>query len=291
MISHFDSSGLNILELDQEKLKKRWDEVRDWGGDKDKHADAMMVSYALTNAQLIVQKQLSLDLEASALISSINSVVWPSWSLQMRFEDDGLPTVHLMRTPIENSKHEYIIHVLLQDRDGYAFNYAFNSNSWSEFASSPEGGIDMLEFNFGTVNNDSVDDQFEADLFDPVYYMMGLCMKVLAYASIPHYVPCKLKTKAEKKNAGIHPNQHVNAPAILIRHLPRVFRQGREDDGTRDHGKTHRFLGRMGHLRYYEDSRYTNLKGTWQWIPPVATPDGIKIVYKVRKVRAYQGIS
>jgi hypothetical protein len=50
-------------------------------------------------------------------------------------------------------------------------------------------------------------------------------------------------------------------------------------------GRTHNFYGRRGVLRYYKDDRYVNMKGKYQYIPPILGPNGEipKALFKVRK--------
>ena len=85
---------------------------------------------------------------------------------------------------------------------------------------------------------------------------------------------------AEKKAAGLHPKHIPDNPCFSVRTLPRVIRDGDASpaEGT---GDKHRFLGRAGHIRFYEAERYIKMRGQWQWLPPIPPPDGIEITYKI----------
>ncbi|PTY04577.1 hypothetical protein DB347_17840 [Opitutaceae bacterium EW11] len=118
---------------------------------------------------------------------------------------------------------------------------------------------------------------------EAVRYLMRIALKTLAYSAIPQHKPALLSTRAEIKAAGIHP-KHATRPAYRVRYLPRIIRPTAAADEPKV-SDPKEFLGRAGHLRYYSDERYTHMRGQWQWIPPIEPPDGVKVVYKVRKVR------
>lgn len=111
-------------------------------------------------------------------------------------------------------------------------------------------------------------------------YLLGLVLKVLAYAAIPIHKPKQLVTRAEVKAAGVHPNRW-HRPVQRVVYVPRVISSAAKEKIGEGIGES-QFLGRAGHIRYYSHERYVNLRGKWQWMPPIEPPAGIKTVYVVR---------
>jgi hypothetical protein len=267
-------------------------------------ADYVLASCALHGSQLVVQESLSRDLEVSGLMKDVSKVVWPAPAIQMVFEDPSLPSVFLSRS--ENGVY-YTVGYPWKERHWWRCEF-FEFAGWELFSNTRDNGfIQSYPFDEGCCNQ-----AFEHKAFKSYYdqddphgdddsdgclpdgyikmtedtgsYVAALAMKVLAYASIPQHAPLALKTRNEKKVAGIHPRQQTDRPALLIRSLPRIIRDTPTEDSNPT-GKTHRFFGRAGHLRFYESDRFKNMKGQWQWMPPIPPPEGIQVVYRVRKVR------
>lgn len=233
-------------------------------------------------AQLCVEHTLSADLEASSICGDLDSIAWPALALHVVFEDNSLPSFIAQKrnVKVDGGKIEGGVCLSLRFKDGSNIGMIIGNSEWRSFC---EGAEILSSYSAG---RRGLWDEAEPNRreMDVVRYMAALLAKVLAYASIPRFAPTKLLTRAEKKAAGIHPNQQVSAPTLLLRHLPRVIKDADVTPATGSIGDAHRFMGRAGHLRHYQAERYKAMKGQWQWIPPIPPPEGIKVVYKVRKV-------
>lgn len=235
------------------------------------------LSYIICGVQMVCDKDLSRDLEVSTLSCTPENLVWPSPTMWLMFEDEGLPCCLLSKRFVREARPELSsdgFSLVLWNKDGGANGVLISAKAFAEYIT---GDYEMHR-SLGLGDVDMPDDEAAA-----VRYMAALAAKVLAYASIPKHAPLKITTRAEKKSAGIHPAIQGRSPALLLRHLPRVIRDV-DNAGVVGLG-AHAFYGRAGHIRHYESERYTNVKGTWQWIAPIPPPDGVQVQYRVRKVK------
>ncbi len=235
-----------------------------------------MKAFRITDgAQVMVDERVSRDLEISSVIGSLDNIAWPADCLEIRFQDKALPSVIVLnQLHYEDRKG---VAFLIDAKDGASITLSLDPERWKALINNdykeqmkPVMALDL-----------ALDDKEN----DAIRYMALLTMKVLAYSSIPQHKPILATTREERKAAGIHPKHPIPKTDKLfsIRYLPRIIREKEEKESVST-GKTHKFLGRGGVLRYYSDERYVNMRGTWQWLPPIPPPEGIKITVKIRKV-------
>lgn len=241
-----------------------------------------LLQYFKTGARVVVDSQLSRDLECSVAVGSIRDLIWPSDPLLFTFQDAELPEALALKVRYTTRAEIcFTLYVMSSHEDRRFRAIEVNDGIWSDVISGDAlANGDLVE----SIDRGSGGGEFDQGDREVVIYMASLVAKVLAYASIPQHVTVKLTTRAEKKKAGIHPRHQTSAPTLLLRHLPRVIKDTDMTPATGSIGDAHRFMGRAGHLRHYQAERYKAMKGQWQWIPPIPPPEGIKVVYKVRKV-------
>lgn len=255
---------------------------RRMGNGKDTSADEAILSlirWVSDGSRLVVDRDLSRDLEVSSVTGDLSGLAWPSNDLLITFQDEDLPELLLTKSR-QAGEPCYQFSVSMRSTSG-VMGVKFTAGTWRSYVDGEDAeqterddGRDWAEENLATMNKYK----------GAVRYLICLCAKVLAYASVPRHMPVKLLSKAEKKAAGIHPNQQTNAPTLLYRRLPRIVRDPIEETTSTGDGQSHKFMGRAGHLRLYSHERYKEMKGQWQWIPPIPPPEGIQVIYKVRKV-------
>ncbi len=219
---------------------------------------------------LIVDNNVSRDLEISKAVGDLQHIVWPANSIEMRFSDIGLPTV-ILNNEIRNN--EQCISAVIDRKDGSDMVLRINQSVWKKYSAGDLDGF----------TNNSIG--YETESVSVLRYMTVLAIKTLAYASVPHHKPSLINTKAEKKQAGIHPKQIRDVDKVyVVRYLPRIIRDKADDGMSNSTDEKRQFFGRAGCIRFYESDRYVNMKGQWQWIAPIPPPDGVKIIIKIRKV-------
>lgn len=259
--------------VDTERLKSGLDSIqRSYDGSGTHDMALSLLDYAIRGGQMVCDLALSRDLELSRVTGTIDALAWPATSLHITFQDTDLPSCILSRRAV-GERGNYGFSMLMEGKDGTHSCVLIGQAEWDRFI----GGEDFGENPVGG------DVRLSIDEFAAVHYMAALCAKVLAYASIPRHAETLLRSRAEKKSAGIHPSQQNATPAILVRHLPRIVSDNNRVSETS--AGSHAFLGRAGHLRLYSDPRYRNMQGKWQWIPPIPPPEGVRVIYKVRKIK------
>lgn len=219
-----------------------------------------------------VDLRVSQELEVSSVTGSIKHLSLPAEMMEMRFQDPDLPAM-LVGTVTDHIGDTGLVFIA-QGVDGATHTLAITDEMWTAYCRN--------EYDCTMAQKISYDMPIEPCDVENMRYMAMLCVKVLAYGSCPRHAPALLSCRSEIKDAGIHP-KHVSPgqKCYAVRYLPRVNRLHAEVE-THESGATHRFLGRAGHIRYYAAERYVNVKGTWQWLPPIPPPEGVKITYKVR---------
>jgi hypothetical protein len=240
-----------------------------------KDAALVQIEYCARGSQMVCESMLSRDLEVSKVSGDIASLTWPAEALWITFQDQDLPSCMLAkRIAVTNGMKSVGFCLVMANKDGAQNGIMIGQAEWASYI---EGGSYP---EFPVANGDVVMPNEEVEA---VRYMAGLCSKVLAYASIPHHASPCLVTREQKRAAGLHPHYQSSSPAVLVRYLPRIEHEKIEQlTGS----GAHAFYGRAGHIRLYKDERYVNMLGKWQWIPPIRPPDGVKVIYKVRKVAA-----
>ena len=233
------------------------------------------------NVLLFVDERVSRELEISKVTVNLSSLIYPSEAMEVRFADSGLPAILLSRvekgkiTKDGNEFGDSGIVFACDKKDGATLTLSLPDSLWADYVAG--------QFNEHMSAFVPFDQEMENEEGEAMRYMTMLAIKVLAYSSIPQFGPKLLSTKAEKKSVGIHPKHIISTQKVFsIRYLPRVVRE-KEQSESISGDKTRRFLGRAGTLRHYEDERYTNMRGKIQWIPPISAPEGIKVIYKIRK--------
>ena len=243
-------------------------------------------------SQMVVEENVTRDLALTDLSNvGIEDIPFPCDSLEFYFEDPKLPTVlvyrgtlsrqasrlHLpLREWAQNSANEYdedSINFWIEGNSGAGMAFRASSKNWNQMLSASNEEIGALQ---GSV-------AFEDDEWDQIKPIFKLCLNVLAYASIPRLAP-KLVSKSQLKHGGKPKvRNRPQLPILKVIYLPEIKKERSKE--SEPSGRTHNFYGRRGVLRYYKDDRYVNMKGKYQYIPPILGPNGEipKALFKVRK--------
>lgn len=249
------------------------------------HGPTMVGNYIkaqqLLHGSLVhVDERVSRDLEISTVGGDLNQIAYPSEVMEIRFGDVGLPAILVCR--IKNNSEmigrgfvDSGIIFAVDTKAGATLTLSLPDTLWHSYVEG-QFNEDMRAY----IPEDMTMEDSEAEL---MRYMVLLAVKVLAYSSIPQFAPKLVATKAERKNVGVHP-KHIlaNQSVFSVRYLPRLIRETEQTTKTIS-DKNNRFLGRAGYIRHYQDKRFVNVKGTWQWLPPIPSPEGIQVIYKIRK--------
>jgi hypothetical protein len=236
------------------------------------------VRYLMTGSSVVVDAGVSRDLELSTATGAmLPDIPRLASCMLFKWQDTTLPELLLYIGAADGGKIGVFgtIDSIERASDGTPAGLFFHFGE-SDF---PQFMADDITAEPEIAVKDLVSLSKEED--QAVRYVMRLALKTLAYAAIPQHKPTLLASRAEIKAAGIHP-KHVLRPAYRVKYLPRIIRP--REDSENAQGSPTAFLGRSGHLRLYKDDRYTNMRGKWQWIPPIEPPDGVKVVFKIRKV-------
>jgi len=230
-----------------------------------------------------VDQRVSRDLEVSTVAGSLENLVWPGDSVELRWQDGDLPGILLVRCrPDEFGRGDPVsegVVAVIDAKDGSTHTLAIHEGLWQSYL--------KREYDEHLAQRMEGDVALSDSEGEVLRYMVILAVKVLAYASVARHAPALLTTRGEQKEAGIHPKHAPIGRTFVVRYLPRVTRESDtvagESEGS---GGSHRFLGRAGHVRYYAAERYKNVRGTWQWLPPIAPPEGVQVTYRVRQAPA-----
>jgi hypothetical protein len=241
-----------------------------------------LATQLLEGVVLIVDERVSRDLEISSIAGSLANLSWPAPSIEMRFQDPGLPSI-LLCPDVGRGTEEAAVAFCATDKDGACLSLALPERLWQDYI---KGDVEPH-----MAHRVEEDIDLEAGEAAAMRYLATLAIKVIAYSSVPQHKPVRIETRAEMKEAGLHP-KHVVVPthptyispkrkAFVVRYLPRVIRPHIE----RGNGAKHRtFMGRAGHIRYFTSDYWKNVKGQWRMIAPIPPPEGVNIVYKVRSI-------
>jgi len=236
--------------------------------------------FGRTSAILSVDKSVSGDLEISTSNFSLMDVAWPAPYLRIVWEDKALPECLALKAIVDSAPGAVF---LFGTNDKCMYSIAISAQNWEEW----QEGEYRLD---GHPLEPLIDKEASEGESAAGKYVAGIVLKVLGFASTVYHVKERAISREERKNAMLHPrHDQRHIPAFIIRHLPRVVAEKTEH--PLNEGCTHLFLGRRGHLRTYRNERYKNVRGTIQWIPPIPPPHGVKVIYRVHRVRQDQPIS
>jgi hypothetical protein len=271
----FHNPDFDLRQLSKEDLKIALEGSQMIGGGATAAANTLMLTQLLEGALMIVDVGVSRDLEVSSAVGSLEDLIWPSQVFEMRF-GDSLPAVILYAKDRTSDTDEAAVAFACSDKSGAVLTLSLNETMWKAYC---DGGV------MPTMDKVIPEDlPMEDDEASAMKYMAMLAIKVIAYASVPQHRPVQLKTRSELKEAGIHP-KHVtpNQKTLRVKYLPRKISDPMPKAGETGEG-THRFMGRAGHIRYFTSEFFKNVKGQWRWIAPIPPPEGIKVIYKVKKI-------
>jgi len=231
-------------------------------------------AYSKAGIQIQVEKDVSLDLEATDFVAeaaTVENVQWPSPVIELYFQDPKLPTILLMKTsPAQVAEWfpylevaleaEWYITALIQEGSnelGKVLSVQLKPDMWDEFLTTGETekmATGLMSYNLSEVDNASMS------------YMLNLALKVLALASIPGYKPTPMSRKQmHEGKPGV--KGRPNMPSFLL-----SYGQAPLAPPVRHETSGRLFKGRRGHIRWYMDPRYTNRRFTWDFIRPVRDP-------------------
>lgn len=247
------------------------------GGGPTAVGNFLLAKQLLDGVLVVVDDGVSRDLEVSRVIGNLENLAWPAEIMEMRFKDPDLPAVIVCPEGGESSTGERVVAFGASNKEGAMMTLALPESKWQEYVLSQDNPA--ME---AVLSSDLKLDDGEGMA---MRYMAMLAIKVIAYSSVPAHKPTKLTTRAERKAAGLHP-KHVREGEVAysVRYLPRIIRPAK-GAGEAPGGHSRTFLGRAGHIRYFRSDFYKNLKGQWQWMPPIPPPEGVRVTYKIRSVK------
>lgn len=239
--------------------------------------------HCMHGVQLSVDLQVSQDMERSTIACKVKDIPMLAESTEIVFADPSLPSVLIVKAQGKFVEDGLIFVIDEKDDPG-----CVTQTSW--VLALPLDRLDrLLEGNvrIGHMTpTHPTDGNMEPGEDETMRYMSLLCLKSLAFAQIPQFKPVAVRTHAERKAAGLLAGdaQRPVRPAFVVRYLPRIIEE-REKQAASPTGKTHRFLGRAGHIRHFTSEKFTKARGTWKYIAPTPAPDGVKVKYVVRHVQ------
>lgn len=244
--------------------------------------------HAQHGSQMVVEQNVSSDLVLTDMDSvGIEDIPFPCDSLEFFFEDPKLPTVLVYKGTVENQLTRLGLHGSVQgsevQNDSINFWVEGHAGAGMAFRASEENWNQMINADNSEIDELKGSVAFEDDEWEQMRHVFKLCIKVLAYASIPRLKPQLVSKKSLKRGGRPNVKNRPARPIMRVIYLPEVKREKREP--KENQGGKHKFLGRRGVMRYYAHERYVNMQGKWQYIPPVRGPNGEipKVLYKVIK--------
>lgn len=256
----------------------------------------MKVFHIREGSQLQVESNVSRDLLLTDMTDvRIDEIPFPSRSLEFFFEDPNLPTVLVTKGKLsdviktlglegvavdsDEKMEEDSINFWCESVNGTGLAFRARPSNWSKLIVSETSEIETL------VN--SV--QYSPEDWHVLREMFSLCVKVLAYASIPYLAPKEITRKTGFRQGKPGVKGRPNTPMAKVVYLPEV---SRDYDKAEESGKQRAFHGRRGTVRYYRSKRYRpkeqgGVRNTFQYVPPIPGPNGEipKALFKVRKPR------
>lgn len=220
--------------------------------------------YGQSGVDYYVNQEVSNALELSFAGKELTEINWPHNCARILWEDQSLPEVIVSRT--EDDKLLLIV-LPHQDGDETELCYHVTMSALKEF---------LLTGNWSCETGDAAGSSISE-------YMTILWLKVVAYMQTEHFVVSSASSKSEKKLLGFHPKHYTKESIQVVRFAPSLHKITENIKSSGTDGSKHSFYGRAGHIRRYRANRYTNMRGRWQWIPPIIPPKGISVKYVVRK--------
>jgi len=246
-------------------------------------------------SQMWVDQSVSNDLEMTDMdMLTMEEVPFPSSSIEFYFEDPSIPTVLAYRgTLIEMTEKLGITDLKWAknpNNDGSvsdveSVNFWVEKKNWKggmAFRARAHNWNEMMKAEAGAdIERLAGSVQWTDEEWLYLRNLYRMCIKVLAYASVPHLskkVTKKGLPRQGKPGVKGRPNNNI----FRVVYLPEIHK-GSSPAGNNE--RKHDFKGRRGFIRTYRNDRYVNMKGKIQYIPPVPGPNGEipRSVYKVRK--------
>lgn len=262
---------------------------------------SLVVHHVGRGCTLNVEKRVTDDLMLTDLKDcKFEEMSWPARSIEFHFEDTRIGSMLIafmdratyakelsedIQQPVvvndNASRHEYLMVASAQNKKHECCLCLYTEFQWREALRTGRAGQ--------MAHHSPADSNMDPEESFAHHQLVILCMKVLAYASVPQLRPvpvqphqlCRRKHDAKPGFKG-----RPSRPAFRVLYLPTIIRQTPKE--TTASGSHRTFKGRRGHLRYFRSDRFTVKKGTWRFIPPVAAPvaETPHTVFKVRKISA-----
>jgi hypothetical protein len=244
--------------------------------------------HAKYGSQMVVEECVSRDLSFSDMEHvGIENVPFPRESLEFFFEDSNLPTILCYRGTLRNQAMGLgldLVHCNDSEADNDSINFWVEGHAGAgmAFRASSHNWNEMLGASNSEVQDLKGSIAFADEEWEQLKIAFRLCIKVLAYASIPRMAPKIVSKKALKHGGRPHVKGRPQTEILKVVYLPEITRERQESEKL---GGKHAFRGRRGVLRFYKHERYKNMKGKYQYLPPLLGPNGElpKVLYKVRK--------
>jgi hypothetical protein len=251
--------------------------------------------HMLEGTQMIVDRAVTDDLSMTDMDHvGIEDVPFYRDSLEFYFEDPKLPTVLAYRGTmskiakrlavdnlwvVDETFTDESVNFYCETPTGQGMAFRARSDNWNEMLASDNETLEHLD---GSI-------RFSDEEWHNLRALFRLCIKVLAYSSIPRLSPvptAKSDTdgrKAKFRTASPGVNGRPSRESVRVVYLPELAKETKSSNDLTN--RKHAFKGRRGTLRYYKHERYVNMQGKYQYIPPIPGPNGEmpKAIYKVRK--------
>ena len=249
-------------------------------------------------ATFFVEKQVSDDLQLTDFASGkFEDLPWPAVTVEFNFEDPELGTMlvgKLSRKDLVDTAankmhvdmmgysadagHEHQLISLCQcaDGSGSCLN-VHDEHTWPRLLET--GEVDSMQPH--GIADGKMTPRESAALVE----LLKLCLKVLAYASIPQFKPQPV-TPGQLRRGEAKPGVRgrPKRPTFRIVYLPIVRPAAPPKPTTGQKPGAHReFKGRRGHIRWFHSDFYVNMKGKWIYVPPVIMAGAEHLLAKVRK--------
>jgi len=116
--------------------------------------------------------------------------------------------------------------------------------------------------------------------------LLKLCLKILAYASVPQYRPVPV-TRGQLHHGEAKPGVRgrPSRPTFRVVYLPHVVHptEPRPPAEPGEPGKAREFKGRRGHIRWFHSDFFVKMKGKWIYVAPVVVAGAEHLLAKIRK--------
>lgn len=254
--------------------------------------------------QMVVQKEVSDTLQPTRVPDAVQfaDFQFPERCLEFYYEDPALPTMLVCKVPtpelLEAADLPLEAKRLVQEMPEEAGPQVI---FYMEQAPK-EGPIDQLDFEGlvfrGTAeridelirckSNDTMEQMvgslsFSEQEWQDMHQQMWLCLKVLAYASIPEFKGEPLTRKGYRKGGKPKVHGRPQVPATRIVYLPKQVQAHAASHSPEGTDSTRRFYGRGSSIRYFRAARYKAMRNKWRFFPAIeGTATRPKTLYKVR---------